>query len=241
MFSTLTHTVASLYARIPGFLGDHVTLSAFLTIAAGIGILGYARKLWKDGAPITAADDADADDHLRALRITAEDEQRADWGWTGPTPVRPVQTLDARTAELVVDPTLKAADVPTIIEHMAHGAGSLADAAAAEAGTHLRTPSEEADYQSAWDLAIASAPAEEEEIAKRAFMAEFNGRLGVALEGFRAATLRADTWFCYEHGETDPCPHCALSLPALSPDYRARTEHTGEIDRRALEAMLAAV
>lgn len=228
MFSTFTHAVTSAYARIPGFLGDHVTLSSFLTIAAGIGILAYARKLWRDGAPDEVADADDAEDHLRALRIEAENRERADWGWTGPLPVAAVAAvLDARTAELVIDPTLKPADVPTIIEHMAHGAGSLADAAAVEAGTHLRTPSEESAFQTAWDAALLEAPAREAEIEDRRFFAVFRLRMDRAAEAFEAmpGVSRAEQWLAYAHdaGEVE-CPCCAAAVAEISGEYEALVE-----------------
>jgi len=178
----------------------------------------------------------DDEDHARYLRILADDGDMAVWY----TPTARPRPLDERTAVLAVDPTLKPAEVVEMVEHVAHGAGSVVSTAAMAVSTHLRTPAQQAELEAAWDEALLEVPLREAEAEERAFFAEFRGRLNVAVGTFRAATARADHWLAYLHDDETECPSCAVALGEISSEYRKLTEHTGEMSRRELAELLAA-
>jgi len=151
------------------------------------------------------------------------------------TQVLPV--LDDRTAELVVDPTLKAAEVAEMVAHVEHGAGSVASVAAELPDTKLR------DGTGAALVAVAELEAYVEAETQDARLL-VEGALGTSAGMWDALDRKLwaiAPWVFYAHDEDDAeCQHCANALSTVSGEYRALTEHTQEIDRRQLLAMLAA-
>jgi len=154
----------------------------------------------------------------------------------------PWPVFDDRTAELVIDPTLNAADVEAIVEHVAPGAGSVVSVADAVAPTTMRGPRARAEV-------AAAEVAAHDEAARRAdvdFFARFDRVMEVALAGFRERTVRADTWMHYLHEDaTARCAHCAEAVAEVSDEFRlmvrkAEATMTGGYSLTELEALLAA-
>lgn len=222
---------------------DLTTVTAFAITVAAIGLFILVREIQRHGAPATPvravavvnrhalADESEAADHLRGLRIVADNGAWAAWTTT------PQRVLDDRTAELVVDPGLKPREVAEMVEHVEHGAGSVASVAALTEDTSLRGPMATA----ALEAAEVAAYDEAEERATNAFFAEFRGRLGLALEAFRGATGRVDRWVFYTHEDVSHCPRCAEAMHEISEEHRRIVgEHdTQAWDVRELRAILA--
>lgn len=219
---------------------------ALALIGIGMSLFGVAGALWaRDRAmrarpallvqrPIVPA----AEDIARFLRIRADDAL-----WTAHTPAPAV--LDQRTAVLVVDPTLKPAEVAEMVEHVAPGAGSVVSVADEPVDTRLRTMHEEAELASAWDAATAESAARAANTADGMIFATFRTSMDAALNGFRAATARVDAWAHYLHDAGDTrCPHCTQAVADVSGEYRAlvnrvELESTQSWSRHELATILA--
>jgi hypothetical protein len=263
-------TVYTFVTGIPPYFLDlapsRAWLGAFLFV---LGVLltgsGVRTALANRRARLTAqrAED-EAADRRRLLRITADDQGYLHAWRSGepyvpqPRPVAPTgiilqadgtggrnaadgssggNVLDARTLELVVDPTLSAAEVAEMVAHVEHGTGSVATVAATAEDTKLRGPQALARLQAAEVDAYAEAQTQE---ARLAVNEAFSGSGGMWADLDRKLWAIAP-WIFYAHDdEGAQCPHCATALSAVSGEYRKLTERTEEIDRRELEAMLAA-
>ena len=145
----------------------------------------------------------------------------------------PAEPLDKRTAVLVVDPTLTATEVATIVEHVEPGAGSLASLAATVCDTReMRTGAEERHLAEVYEAAHDENTVRDLDAA--------TGDLWSAHEDVWAAI---DAWVERYHGKTHyaSCVHCAETLHEHSDEFaqlvsRVESEHTGEISRAALFA-----
>jgi hypothetical protein len=260
--STLQSLLRLTYAPFAG----HPGLTAFAVVfVLGAVVFIATREHPASHREADALDDDTVADLTRGLRIAAEDRERADWGWgtaaptsrahgggsvgggnvvamvtaqAAGTPMAQVLGgLDERTAELVIDPTLKPTEVAEMLTHVAMGPGSVASVAAEVPDTKLRDAAE----QAAVAVAEVEAYIEAEQQDARLLVAS-------ALEA--STTMWADLdrklwaiapWIFYAHEDADAhCPHCATALSAVSGEYRKLTEHTQEIDRHALNALLAA-
>jgi hypothetical protein len=227
------------------WLAFSVTLVAIGVVLAVHTVIGNRRA--------RAADEVYADDHLRAIRITADDQGYLHaWNMATPAGVRPVgatlphrltvAAFEARTEELVIDPTLSAAEVAEIVEHVEPGTGSVASVVAATEDTKLRGPA------ALIRLAVAEeeAYAEAEEREWAALFAGFDRAVAERMLIMNELTAKDWGWVFYQHdAEGMHCPHCQKAVDQVSGEFRAmvaRAEgtHTGEIDRRELAALLAA-
>lgn len=147
------------------------------------------------------------------------------------TPV--AESLDERTAVLVVDPTLTAADVATIVEHVEPGVGSLASFAATACDTvTMRTGAEQRELEAVYDAA-------HDENTVR----DLDASIGDLWGAHSNVWATIDAWVERYHGKTHyaSCVHCAETLQVQSDEYaqivtRVEAEHTGEISRAALFA-----
>lgn len=151
---------------------------------------------------------------------------------TAPEP----EPLDERTAVLIVDPALTAAEVATIVEHVEPGAGSLASFAATACDTReMRTGTEERHIAEVYEAA------HDENTVRD--LAAATGTLWTAHADVWAVI---DAWVERYHGETHyaTCVHCAETLHVQSDEYaqivtRVEGEHTGEISKADIEALYA--
>lgn len=202
---------------------------SLLAIGAGLALLVLAVRMWwravrpNPSAFLGATDPAE--DFARGLRIVAEDGTWAAWTTGENRTARDV--FDARTAELIVDPTLKPRDLVGIDEHTAPGTGSVADLLAARPSAALRTPAEESRLQDDWDAALTEAPAHDAEIEERRFFAVFRLRMDRAAEAFEVmpGVSRAAQWLAYEHDAVSvKCRHCQKALHEISGEFAALVE-----------------
>lgn len=155
--------------------------------------------------------------------------------------VHTVPDWDFRTADLVIDPTLRASDVVEMVEHVAPGAGSVASLGHIADDTRIRSVAQVTELH----RAEAAAYAEDAVRADADFFARFDRVMSVALAGFQERTSRVDAWLFYQHDDTrSECPHCTEALREVSDEYaqlvadRANTD-TGEISKAELRALLA--
>jgi hypothetical protein len=224
-----------------GMIGTGLVILAVVGIGAGV-LAARRRKpgdTWANGAS-----PADAEDEARRIRILTDDREHSFATWLVPLPVQPdmrtseerargVAPFDGGSADVATDPALRPAERTEVLEHVAPGAGSVASVAALGEDTKLRGPLALAALERAEVAAYAEAE-------QRAVDSYFTG-LDAALDRFRAATVRADNWLYYLHGDhPSECAHCALALDAISDEYRLMTTHTGEIPRDELDRLLAA-
>jgi len=244
-------TVTAFLQALPAQLAEHPRLmgfalaAVFIGLAVGIAALtSFVRDLRecpaRGRAWPRATDRRDVEDHLRALRIQADDAHMTTWrgGATHPAGLYPKVLVDQRTAELVVDPTLRPADVAEMVEHVAHGVGSVASVAAEAEDTTLRGP-----------LALARLQAAEVAAYDEAFAREFIGfdeAVAAAFARLDRLQWQAGAWSFYAHNaEGHACPHCTDAVSELTGEYaeltaRVLAESTQAMDVRALRAELAA-
>jgi hypothetical protein len=129
---------------------------------------------------------------------------------------------------------------PTVVEHVAPGAGSLTSFAATVEDTRMRTSAELKELHAAEIAAYGDAPAEEE----RLFFAGFERRMGAALARFDEATGRVDQWEAYQHRDNEhECKHCRRAVKENSDEYKLirSRDDTGTISRADIEALYAEV
>jgi len=251
-------TLISLIAAVPIFLAAHPVSSAFMLFLALLALTVIVRRaIREDGGDPEGwpASTAGYDDHLRFLRITADEEAMRGWRGTGQYPATlyrsmtvsplppasaytPAPVLDERTAQLVVDPTLKAADVAQLVEHVAPGPGSVVSVAAITEDTRLRGPRATAE------LEAAEAEAHDEALVRD--FAGFDQAMADAFARLDRLQWRQAAWSFYVHAaDGHACPHCTEAVTELTGEYRELTarvlsESTQAMDLRELRAALAA-
>lgn len=192
---------------------------AFAVAGAALAALAALLiRAWRSYRPVAGLDDDAKADRLRLERIEADD---ATWTWEGVTGraqvTPPRATFDARTAELVVDPTLKARDLVGVVEHIEHGIGSIATVDAIVTDTKLRGPAELAALHAAELAAYASI--DEQEI--RLMLQPLDRAMSAALARIDRAQAAAGAWSFYAHDDEGAhCPHCAEAVAAVSGEYR---------------------
>lgn len=153
----------------------------------------------------------------------------------GDHPTTETEPLDARTAVLVVDPTLSATEVAQVIEHVEPGAGSLASFAATACDTReMRTHAEQHHLETVYDTA-------HDEDIRRDLSAAFARHEDDSADVW--ATI--DAWVERYHGSEHyaDCVHCAEWTHEQSDEYaqlvaRVEGEHTREIPRVDVRALL---
>lgn len=238
--------IMAFVAGLPAFLADRPYLILFAFLFGAVGVAVWASGVLRRPGTAPEWGGVDAwltDDAARAVRIAADDVERAAWmhapAWAIEADRPPV--LDDRTAHmLTVDPTLRPADVAAIVEQVAPGAGSVASVAAAVIDTRLRTSEMVTELTAAEEAAYA----EEAERAERRFFAVFNLHMDQAVQRFQHGTGRADMWLCYLHDGRTECTACATALAHVSDEFRqivgrVEREDTQEIDVRELRRELA--
>jgi hypothetical protein len=256
-------TLISLIAAVPIFLAAHPIFAAFALLVALTLLAVLIGRTIREGAaqdPHRAgADLDDEEDHLRFLRISADDAGLLAWRTGGhypaglyrstavaalpPAPAHtsahtPAPALDARTAELVIDPTLKAADVAQMVEHVAPGPGSVVSVAAVAEDTRLRGPRATAE------LEAAEAEAHDEALVRD--FAGFDQAMADAFARLDRLQWRQAAWSFYVHAaDGHACPHCTEAVTELTGEYQELTarvlaESTQAMDLRELRAALAA-
>lgn len=235
---------------------DRTTVIAFAITLVAIGLAVLIRELAfgrrPAAAPVRAravavvdryalADQAEADDQLRGLRIVADNGSWAAWT-TGPQRAVNGQTggyrLDDRTAELVIDPTLNAREIAEMVEHVEHGAGSVATVAAIAEDTSLRGPLATAALEAAEEAAYVEA----ERLDMVALFAGFDTAVAARRAEIDHMQALVAGWSFYIHdAEGHECPHCAAALHEISEEHRHIVgEHdTQAWDMRELRAALA--
>jgi len=218
-------------------------------IAIGIAVAVHAAASHRRDR---AADEAFADDHLRAIRITADDQGYLHaWNMDTPASVRPVEAtlpyrlpvaaFEARTERLVIDPTLSAVEVAEIVQHVEPGAGSVASVIAVAEDTRLRGPAATARLAAAEEAAYAEA--EEREWVE--LFAGFDRAVAERMLIMNELQASDWGWSFYQHdAEGMHCPRCQAAVNAVSGEFqamvaRAERTDTGAFDRRELEALLA--
>lgn len=188
------------------------SLTVFGAILIGVGLLGLAAVLFLPRPrPAVAGWDADeeAADHLRGLRVAADDQEHGDlWGYPRALPAAPV--LDERTAEVVA--ALPAAKAAEVVAQVAPGAGSVVSMAAEFADTKLRDSVGLVLLHEAEEAAYAEAESHE--------VAHYFTGLDAALARFRAATFRADAWKHYLHDQPGATCPCCTAADEISGEYR---------------------
>jgi hypothetical protein len=206
---------------------DRLTGLSAVTVAilAGLALLA----VWGIRRATADVDVADADaDRLRRLRIQADDEV-----W------RTTTGFDTRTAELVVDPTLKAADVAEMVHHVAPGEGSVVSVADEAGDTKLRTLAQVAELLAAEVEAYTEAVAREADVV----FAAFDAAMREAFARIDRLQAAVSPWSFYQHDDEGArCPHCAEDIAAVSGEYRqiVAAYDTSAWDVRELRAALAA-
>lgn len=196
------------------FTGQWAAFAVYATIVAGVAvafIVADARKRRRQAA-------AEADEaayRLFAAQDLAEYPPGLTWS-SNRAVADSMAALDERTAALVIDPTLSAADVATAIEHVAPGVGSLTAFAAALPDTSTtRTPTEVRRLDEAW------APAHEEHADRleREFFLEFDTAMEAALTDWAVGTRVVEKWQARHHDD-DRCPICEEILHEITDEHR---------------------
>jgi hypothetical protein len=220
----------------------------FLGISAVLCVIGGV-LLRADAGRRAARDEADDLEAVRQRLVAAgEDVDAIDASSpVGGTVYRSAAVaieppVDARLAELVIDPTLTAVDVETAVEHVAPGVGSLTSFAATVEDTRMRTSAELRELHEAEEAAYAEAPAQDD----RLFFADFNRRMEAAFTDFAVGTRRVARFASRFHGDEHyaDCAHCAEALHEHSDEYaqivadRESTD-TGQFSEDEIRAILA--
>jgi hypothetical protein len=174
---------------------------------------------------VAAGEDPDAVHAYRTSRYSTDVTVPVE-----PTVYTSRHAIDTAPPPVVID--------PTVVEHVAPGAGSLTSFAATVEDTRMRTSAQLKELQAAEVAAYEAAPAEED----RLFFAGFEQRMGAALARFDEATGRVDQWEAYQHRDNEhECPHCLQAVKETSDEYRLirSLDDTGAISRAEIAALYA--
>lgn len=200
-------------------------MTVFVYVVLGLSAAALIALIATDSRRRRAREAADDLEAVRLRLIAAGEDPDAD---------PPAPALDERTAALVVDPTLSAVEVTTIVEHVEHGAGSLASFAMTASDTReMRTAAEVKHLAEVYD------EAHDEDVRR-----DLDRAVALLTEVSRDTWAAIDAWIERYHGETHyaNCAHCAEKLHDISGEYaqlvrRVEAEDTGVYTLAELEAL----
>jgi hypothetical protein len=210
------------------------TLAALLGLTLTGAVKVDARRRRKHAAQ-EAADDLEAA-RLRLVSAGEDPDGIAVWTYGPPAGTVYGTPVVAEPEPLVID--------PTVVEHVAPGAGSLVSFAEAQQDTAMRTSVEAAELHAAEEAAYEAR--EDEEV--RLLMADFDRQMCAALTDFAVGTRKVDRWLHAHHdgASAADCKHCAEAVQEISDEFaqivaeREATD-TGPMNIRAeLDALLYA-